>query len=85
MEVNERFVVSDDYSLLPINVGVPSFATSDDCKQFMVMNTIVLLTTGKCLAEEGSGFVKRYMFLGKYTIYSSIKCITLSLEWFGKV
>ena len=46
MEVNERFVISEDYSLLPINVGAPSFATSSNCKQLMVMNTVVLLTTG---------------------------------------
>ena len=46
MKVNERFVITKDYSLLPINIGVPSFATSKDCKQLMVMNTVVLLTTG---------------------------------------
>ena len=46
MEVNERFVISEDYSSLPINVGMPSFAISNNCKQHIAMNTIVLITTG---------------------------------------
>ena len=46
MEVNKRFVISEDYSLLPINVGAPRFATSKDGKQLMVINTVILLTTG---------------------------------------
>ena len=37
--------ISVDYSLLPINVGAPSFATSNNGKQLTVMNTIVSLTT----------------------------------------
>ena len=45
-EVNERFVISEDYSSLPINVGAPSFAISNNCKQLTVINTIVLLTSG---------------------------------------
>ena len=46
MEVNERFAISEDYSVLPINVEAPSFAISNNCKQLMVMKTIVSLTTG---------------------------------------
>ena len=46
MELNERFVISDDNSSLPINVGAPIFATNDDSKQLKVMNTLVFLTTG---------------------------------------
>ena len=46
MEVNERFVICENYSSLPINVGVPSFAISNNCKQLIVINTVVFLTTG---------------------------------------
>ena len=55
VEVNEMFVIHNDYNLLPINVGVQIFATSNDCKHPIVMNTIVFLTDGKGLAEEGKG------------------------------
>ena len=43
MKVNERFVISEDYNLLPINIEAPSFATSNNCKQVMVMNTVISL------------------------------------------
>ena len=46
MEVNERFVISEDNKSLPINAGAPSFATINNYKQLMVMNTVVLLSTG---------------------------------------
>ena len=46
MEVNERFVISENYSSLSINIGVPSFATSNDYKWLMGMDTKVSLTTG---------------------------------------
>ena len=85
MEVNEKFVISDDYRFLPINVGAPSFAISDNCKQIIAINTIVLLTTGEILVPEGNGFVERCIILCKYTTYSSIRCITFNSEWFGKV
>ena len=49
------------------------------------MNTIVSLTTGEGLAEKGNGFVNRCMLLCKYTTYSSVRCITLNVEWFVKV
>ena len=57
IEVNERFIISDDYSLLPINVGAPNFATSNNCKQLTIMKTIVFLTSGKDLAEKGNRFM----------------------------
>ena len=44
MEVNEWFAISEDYNSLPINIGVSSFATSNDCKQLAVINTVVLHT-----------------------------------------
>ena len=84
MGINERFMISEDYSLLPINVVAPSFATSNNCKQLMVKNTVVSLTASKCLAEENNGFVNRCMLLCNFTTYSSVKCITLNEEWFGK-
>ena len=83
--MNEWLVISEDYSLLPINIKAPSFAISNNCKQLTLMTIIVLLTTGKCLAVEGNGFVNRCMLLCKYTIYSSFRCITFNMEWFGKV
>ena len=46
MELNERFVISKDYSSLPINVKALSFAISKDFKQLMVGITAVFLTTG---------------------------------------
>ena len=85
MEVNERFVILDDYSSLPINVGLLSFAISNNCKQLIVMNTIVLPTTGKGLTDKSNEFMNRCMLLCKYTTYSSIGYITFNLEWFGKV
>ena len=84
MEVNERFVISDDHSSLPINVGVPSFATSCNCKQLIVINIVVFLTTCGGLAQEDNGFVNRYMLLCKYTTYSSVRCTNFNLEWFVK-
>ena len=45
MEVNERFVICENYSSLPINVGAPSFAINNNCKQITIMNAVVLLTT----------------------------------------
>ena len=51
MEVNERFVINEDYSLLPINSGAQSFTISNNCKQFIVMNTVVSLTTGYGITE----------------------------------
>ena len=50
MEVNKRFMISDDYGLLPINTGEPSFATSNACWQLMAINSIVFLTTGEDLS-----------------------------------
>ena len=44
MEGNERFVIHDDYSILPFNVGAPGFAISNDFKQLIVINTVVILT-----------------------------------------
>ena len=44
--MNERLKISDNYTMLPINVGAPSFATSDNFKQLMVMKTVVFLTSG---------------------------------------
>ena len=76
MEVNERFAISEDYTSLPINVGAPSFATGNDCKQLIIMNTVVSLTTSKGLAEVHNGFVNRYMLLCKYTTCRSVRCIT---------
>ena len=75
----------DDYNSLPINIGAPSFATRNDCKQFTVMNTIVFLNNGEDFVKEGHRFVKKYMLLCKNTTYSSRECITFNLEWFGKV
>ena len=46
MEVNERFILSDEYSLLPINVGAPSFIISNNCKQLIAINTKAFLTCG---------------------------------------
>ena len=57
MELNERFVISEDYSSLPINIGVLSFATSNNCEQLTFMDTIVLITTGYYLFEEINGFL----------------------------
>ena len=37
-------MISEDYSSLPINVWAPSFATSNNGKQLIVINTVVLLT-----------------------------------------
>ena len=45
MEVNERFVISEDYRLLPINVGAPSFAISNNFKQLILIKTVLSLTT----------------------------------------
>ena len=85
MEVNERFAIGDDYSSLPINIRVPSFAISNNFKKLMAMNTAVLLTTSSYLSEEGSRFVKQCMLMCKYTTYTSVRCITFNLEWFGNV
>ena len=79
MEVEYRFVMREDYSLLPINVAVPRFATSNDCKQFMVVDTIVSLTTCLGNTQEDHGFMKKYMLVYKYTTKSSIRCITFNL------
>ena len=45
MKVNERFVISEDYSSLHINVEVHSLTKSNNCKQLIVINTTLLLTT----------------------------------------
>ena len=71
--------------LLPINLGAASFATSNNCKQLMVMNNTFFPTTGKGISQEGNGFVNRCMLLCKYSTYNCFGCITLNLEWFGKV
>ena len=42
--MNERFAIHDDYSSLPINIGVPSFAICNNYKRLMVMNTVAFLT-----------------------------------------
>ena len=42
--MNEKFVIHDDYSSLPINIGAPSFAISNNCKKPTVIKTIVFLT-----------------------------------------
>ena len=57
MEVKYRFIFSDSYSSLPIIIGAPSFAASNDCKQLTLMNTIAFLTTSCSIAEEGNGFM----------------------------
>ena len=85
MEVNERFSISDNNSSLPINVEVPSFATSKSCKQHMVMTTAVFLTAGKHFSWEGKRCINRCMLLSKYTTYSSSRYIIFNLEWFLKV
>ena len=46
MELNERFIISEDYSFLPINVGALSSAISSNCKKLIIMNAVVFLTTG---------------------------------------
>ena len=46
VEVNKSFIIYDNYTILPINEGVPSLETSKNGKQLMVMNTIVFLFTG---------------------------------------
>ena len=83
--MNERVVISDDYTLLPINIRAPSFAISNNCKQCMVMSTIVLLTNSEGISQEGNGFVNRYILLCKYTTYSNVRSIIFNSEWFGKV
>ena len=52
MEVNERFIISDDYNLLPINVGAPNFATSNNCKQLIAMSSIVYLLLDRVLFRK---------------------------------
>ena len=44
MEVNGKFIISDDYSSLPINVGMLCFATSKNYKQLKVTYTVVFPT-----------------------------------------
>ena len=46
VEVDERFMIHKDYSSLPINVRALIFAISYNCKQLMVINAVVFLTTG---------------------------------------
>ena len=46
VEVNERFVINDDYSYLPINVDVPSLAISENCKELIFIDTVLFLMTG---------------------------------------
>ena len=65
MEVNKRFAINNDYSSLPINVRAQSFTRSNNCKQFMVMNTVVFLSTDEGPAKENNWFVNRYMLLCK--------------------
>ena len=77
MEVNERFIIINDYSLFPINVRAPSFAISHNFKQLTVIKIVFFLTTGEGLAEESNGFMNRCMLLCRYTTHSSIRCITL--------
>ena len=80
-----RFMINDDYGLLPINIGEPSFATSNDCWQLMAINTIVFLTIGEDFSQQSNGFMNRCMLLCKCTTHSSVRCITFNWEWFGKV
>ena len=65
--MNEKFVIILNYSPLPINVGVLSFAISYDKKHLMVTDTIFFLTTGQCNAEEGNRLKNSYIILCKYT------------------
>ena len=48
--MNDRFVIHDSYSSLPMNARVPSFAVNNVCKQLMVMITVVFLNISKGLA-----------------------------------
>ena len=61
-------MIRDNYSFLPIIVGALNFATCDKCKDIIVINTVVLLTTDQCLAQEGKIFMNRCMFLCKCKI-----------------
>ena len=45
MEVNEKFVNSDDHTLLPINVGVSSLTICDDGKELILINIVFFLST----------------------------------------
>ena len=45
VEVNKRFIISEAYNLLPINIVTPRFLINNDCKKKIVMNNIVLLNT----------------------------------------
>ena len=44
--MNERFVVSDDYSFFPFNVGPPSLAIYDNCMKLIVITGVIFLTDG---------------------------------------
>ena len=57
--MNERFVVSEDYTLVPINVKVLSFAISNNGKHLRDISTVAPLTNGSGLTEEFNGFVNR--------------------------
>ena len=46
MKGGKRFIISDDYSSLFINKGLLSLATSNDCKELIVIHIVVFLTTG---------------------------------------
>ena len=83
LDVNERIVISIDYRSLLINIGAPSLATCDNCKELLVVNTVVFPSDAWGLAKDSNGIINRCMFLFKYTT-SSIWCITLNLKWFGK-
>ena len=72
VEVNERYVICEDHSSFPINMGAPRIAISNDYKKFTVIDTVVFLNAGYGLAQKGNELMKRCMFLCKYTIYSSV-------------
>ena len=54
MEANERFVIYDDDSLLPINVGAPSFAIKNNCKQLMVINIVRVAMAVYCAMQHAT-------------------------------
>ena len=65
-------MINNDYSLLPINVGLPSFVTSSNYKHLAVINTVVVFSTSQGLAQKGNGYMNRCLLLYKYTTYSKV-------------
>ena len=57
MEVNERFVIFDDFVSLPQNVGVPRFAKINDYKQLTIIKALFFRITGRV-------FFRKAMILG---------------------